>query len=92
MDESNIWQPFDTAPKDGTIILAAPWPGSSSGMAKIFWFEDSEYDEFKGVDRKWAQWLYDDYSQDDIRDSNWEPEFWRHLPELPIQLKGNKNT
>ncbi len=68
------WQPIDTAPKDGTIILLCDGSSVTAGM----------YDSRNGK----YPWIVLDERTDD-RTNGWKdaaklgPEFWMELPSAP---------
>lgn len=75
------WKTIDTAPKDGTIILA---------YYPLFWKPGGD---FTDSERRWAmttvRWDYDEYDNDVgywyLLDgtTNGEPTHWMPLPDVP---------
>jgi hypothetical protein len=74
MNESNSWQPIDTAPKDGTEILLLTGHGMKIGA----W-----YDDFYSKKPK-PYWTWWDYSKIIMRRN--QPTHWQPLPKMPSDL------
>ena len=77
---AEFWQPIETAPKDGTTILAYGWNLQDHAVSTIFWLELSEWDEWKGISIDHSCWVDDDSSQDQI---DWVPTHWMPIPGKP---------
>jgi hypothetical protein len=75
----SAWQPIDTAPKDGTVILVAPsvWRGRNFDMAR---WEPNEYAE-----KPKPFWLRDSALQTQCRENT--PTHWMPQPEFNITRK-----
>lgn len=64
-----MWQPIDTAPKDGTKILTCALQSYPDSINVCWWKSD---------------WFEGEFWQDD-RDSEPAPTHWLPLPETPKQ-------
>lgn len=76
--EVHGWQPIETAPKDGCVILVndttpgwAPWTAAK-------WLESQE----------WSGWVYDDDAATDNNPMGPRPTYWLRVPPLPEPPKG----
>lgn len=77
---NNEWQPIETAPKDGTIIIGfVPKPDDIySGVCDVKWIEE-EYQEINGIKYKFGgHFGKPSYNNVVVRPSHWIP-----LPETP---------
>jgi hypothetical protein len=75
------WQPIETAPKDGTRILAVI-PGFAVSIA--WWFHDAQ---------KWMTTDAEDYPDDEswnytVANTEYQPTHWMPLPAAPSQETG----
>jgi hypothetical protein len=61
------WQPIETAPKDGTIILAVKAGKGHGGYTIIFWDDDFEWSGYTAEEEK--------------RLVKFQPTHWMPLPE-----------
>lgn len=70
------WQPIETAPKDGTMILV--WDESSSpGVVAAYFLSETHDDE------EWSGWIYGDQLLADADPEGPLPTHWMPLPEPP---------
>ena len=67
-----MWQPIESAPRDGTMIVACNANVPMRGYTFIFWDDDG-----------WAGYTADD----DKRLVKFAPTHWMPLPELPDASK-----
>lgn len=65
------WQPIETAPKDGTVIVAISGVAGHNGYSIIFWDEDG-----------WAGYT----AEDEKRLVRFPPALWCDIPEPPAAL------
>lgn len=71
------WQPIETAPKDGTEIIAMYMHIDTQIVHNAFWLEDEE-----GKDTGW--WSYDKSEVSRVQlDDYWTPTHWMPLPPPP---------
>ena len=81
MENRQMWQPIETAPKDGSYILA--YDSESESIDVVFWHDGAEG---LGGKRKVMEWcVKDSYGDEqggwfDSRATHWMP-----LPEPPIE-------
>jgi hypothetical protein len=82
-----IWQPIETAPKDGTWILV--WGGKTD--ENMEWWD--EKDRNRPVTARWCSesgrrsgyWRFASYDGGYLGDFVEDPTHWQPLPELPKQ-------
>jgi hypothetical protein len=72
------WQPIETAPKDGTRILALI--RQSDYIKILHWEPDSSYERTKYPE--YHQW-FDGYT-------HWIPSHWMPLPSPPLRNRENE--
>lgn len=65
------WQPIETAPRDGTVIVAISGVAGHNGYSIIFWDEDG-----------WAGYT----AEDEKRLVRFPPALWCDIPEPPAAL------
>lgn len=75
MDTNNIWQPIETAPKNGSFILLA---GPSGYIGTPLRVEVCQYDEKYRPLQPWVT-----YAGDSFEDSGEPATYWMPLPKLP---------
>ena len=69
------WEPFETAPKDGSQILA--YSLEDGRMATMEWIDArSAWSEDQGI---WCICIIGAYAED----RDWNPTHWRSLPDPP---------
>jgi hypothetical protein len=78
--EDDEWQPIETAPKDGEMVLVndttdgyTPWVAASYR-----------------ADEEWSGWVYDDKTTEDSNPLGPNPTHWLLIPELPISKAKNE--
>jgi hypothetical protein len=71
--EVMIWQPIDTAPKDGSVICTDDSSGLTNWCASK-WLAGEE----------WSGWIYDDELLLDNNPCGPCPSFWIHIPPVPL--------
>lgn len=75
------WQPIDTAPKDGSLILT--WGPHHVGVAR--WLDYAREPYLPDPSYRWAGWI-DNYDGEDIP----EPTHWLPLPAPPTMMEMDK--
>jgi len=73
-----VWQPIETAPKDGTVIWGYWKHATQAWQGPVMYFIDFEGDE---------KWVTDEY-----RDINTTPTHWQPLPTAPNTFKKDENV
>lgn len=78
VDDAMVWQPIETAPKDGTVVLAVTVEAQNP-KARLAWFEG------EGWVRIWK-------SENFVIDGplRWRPTHWMPLPASPAALQAAK--
>jgi Lar family restriction alleviation protein len=78
VDDAMVWQPIETAPKDGTVVLAVTVEAQNP-KARLAWFEGEG----------WVRiWKSEDFVVDGPR--RWWPTHWMPLPAPPAALQAAK--
>lgn len=72
------WQPIETAPRDGRIVLVNDTNEGLSPWAFASYLDSDD----------WAGWIYDDPTAQDSNPLGPQPTHWIPLPPLP-SYKGN---
>lgn len=67
------WQPIETAPKDGTIVLVNDTTESCTPWVAASYLNGDE----------WDGWVYDDAISQDANPLGPQPTHWIQLPEIP---------
>lgn len=69
----NTWQPIETAPRDGTEVLANDTSGIGSRVVVAKYLAGDE----------WSGWIYDDDMLTDCNPLGPRPSHWMPLPPPP---------
>jgi hypothetical protein len=77
----NNWNPIETAPKDGTVILGY-FPGFKKSVRETHWIE-SETREYGKITRSYAEW-YTGAMTGFSSAPEPQPTHWMPIPEPPI--------
>lgn len=67
------WQPIDTAPKDGSMVLVNDTTPGWTPWAAAYWIDGDE----------WSGWVYDDENMLDSNPLGPRPTHWLYVPPLP---------
>lgn len=70
------WQPFRTAPRDGTAIIVCTAVGA---VGEAYW--DAEARQCC-----WANLHFSDFADPEVHD----PRYWQPMPEPPAELRGGR--
>jgi len=65
-----VWQPIETAPKDGSTIIVAAYCDETSTVGEAYWPEAGE----------WFWWHSQEYP---LSENGFEAMFWQPLPSPP---------
>lgn len=89
------WEPIDTAPKDGSLVLCC-WLGGEGGVSLLCWKtnfrleRDRRRDNLTDEDRRWLDQRVDSYFGDPLESDDYHlaepanfPTHWLPLPEIP---------
>lgn len=93
-----MWQPIETAPRDGTEILAVSEPGGT-GVILVRWIAlqdfitTGEAEDFlaQGMSEKDIEepdWFFADFAHGDRLSPDCYPTHWMPLPEPPTPSQG----